>query len=576
VATAVYLLNRILNKQSSIITAHELVFREVSKLEHLKIFGCPAILHVPPVKRTVWDAKGQECIFVGYNADCRNYRFYDPSINGILVARNATFMEDVSEPSHVPIQIISQTIPESGDDEEGKDWYSDAEEEMEDENDEEEDEGDEEEPEDDEKDNDSDASTIPVSPDPTSIPHVNPPSSSPTLGTVKVCVKTAAGDFVAEVPSDRPSTINLRVRKSLKKPQRFTYLASLETEIDPVAFMTLGGKGKPCAARAHQPPSHLHPNLNGNVESESVLEPKSYKQAIASTQRQLWEQAVTEELDSHSESGTWILVPRPKAVKVLDNRWVFKVKRNPDKSIERFKARLVVRGFMQQHGVDFDETFSQTCRYESIRALLALAAAKGYFILQSDVKTAFLHSELTETIYMELPEGLRTTEEDLVCLLKKSLYGLRQSPRYWNQTSTNFLRRFHFTPTVSDNCVFVSMSNDGPVYLPLVVDDTLAISPSEALARRILKCIGEEFQISSHQPSKFVGIEIVRNSDGSINIHQESFVDELFQRFNMTDAKTLSVPLQPNELLPASGENPSRIPFRQLIGALIFLSSDSS
>jgi len=122
---------------------------------------------------------------------------------------------------------------------------------------------------------------------------------------------------------------------------------------------------------------------------DSIMEPDHYKDAIASPQSKQWKEAMEEEYKSHLQNGTWTLVERPNNQKILDSRWIFKIKRNPDLSISRYKARLVVRGFRQQYGIDYDETYSSVCRYESIRLLLSYAAIKGLKILQIDVKTAF-------------------------------------------------------------------------------------------------------------------------------------------------------------------------------------------
>src|SRR5882757_380684 len=137
-------------------------------------------------------------------------------------------------------------------------------------------------------------------------------------------------------------------------------------------------------------------------------------------------------MESHKVNGTWTLVPTPLNAKILDSRWVFKIKRNSDYSISRYKARLVIKGYKQEYGVDYDETFSSVCRYESLRVLFTIAVAKNYHILQCDVKTAFLHGDLEETIFMCQPEGFKTGENE-VCLLKKSLYGLKQAPRCWSK-----------------------------------------------------------------------------------------------------------------------------------------------
>lgn len=164
-------------------------------------------------------------------------------------------------------------------------------------------------------------------------------------------------------------------------------------------------------------------------------------------------------------------------MKPIDSKWVFKKLKNEEGEIRRFKARLCARGFMQEKNIDYTETFSPVVRYDSLRVLLAIAASKNLEIAQF-VQTAFLYGTLDEEIYMEIPEGInmdKETREEQVCRLVKSLYGLKQSPRCWNQKFSSFLQEFRFQETSADKCIFVGEVNGETVYLALFVDDGLVI-----------------------------------------------------------------------------------------------------
>jgi len=139
--------------------------------------------------------------------------------------------------------------------------------------------------------------------------------------------------------------------------------------------------------------------------------------------------------------NTWKLVSLPEGRKPVGCKWVFKVKSKPDGNVERFKACLVAKGFSQQPGTDFNETFASVVRLNSLRSLLAYAVNKKLIIHQMDVNTAFLNGHLQEDIYMEQPPGyVIEGKEDLVCYLQRSLYGLKQSSRCWHVTFREYMR----------------------------------------------------------------------------------------------------------------------------------------
>ena len=150
---------------------------------------------------------------------------------------------------------------------------------------------------------------------------------------------------------------------------------------------------------------------------------------MANSHKVEWVKAMQEEIKSLHENHTYDLVELPKGRKALKNKWVYRLKNEENNPRPRYKARLVVKGFNQKKGVDFEEIFSPVVKMSSIRVVLGLAASLDLEIEQLDVKTAFLHGDLEEEIYMEQPEGFEVVgKENLVCRLQKSLYGLKQAP----------------------------------------------------------------------------------------------------------------------------------------------------
>ena len=150
------------------------------------------------------------------------------------------------------------------------------------------------------------------------------------------------------------------------------------------------------------------------------------------------------------KNETWKLVELPRDRKAIGCKWVFKVKYDCESRVERFKGRLVAKGYAQKYGIDYDETFSPVDRFSSIRALLAYAIQNNMLIHQMDVVTAFLKGKLEEEIYMEQPDGyIQPGQEHLVCKLQKSLYGLKQSPRCWHTAFRKYMDGIHFNQRYS-------------------------------------------------------------------------------------------------------------------------------
>ena len=187
--------------------------------------------------------------------------------------------------------------------------------------------------------------------------------------------------------------------------------------------------------------------LLAEIECERLLmvinnEPWDYNEA---KEHKVWVKACEEELTSIEKNNTWVLVELPKGFKPIGLKWVFKIKRNADGSISKYKARLVAKGYVQRHGIDYDEVFAPVARVETIRMVIALAASKNWEIHHLDVKTAFLHGELKEEVYVTQPEGFVIKgEETKFYRLHKALYGLRQAPRAWNVKLNQILKGLGF------------------------------------------------------------------------------------------------------------------------------------
>jgi hypothetical protein len=212
---------------------------------------------------------------------------------------------------------------------------------------------------------------------------------------------------------------------------------------------------------------------NPNRAMMATSDPVTVEEALARQDKKQWKKAMEEEIASLKKNNTWILTKLPDGRKTVKNKWVFKTKRHSDGSLDKYKARLVAKGYSQRKGIDFTETFAPVVRYDSIRAVLAVAAHLNLEITQFDVKTAFLHGDLKEEIYMDQPEEFEDGT-DRVCRLVKGLYGLKQPPRAWNEKLHNFFAQQGLARSEADHSLYYGCDSKGGVIILVVyVDDGL-------------------------------------------------------------------------------------------------------
>ena len=153
-------------------------------------------------------------------------------------------------------------------------------------------------------------------------------------------------------------------------------------------------------------------------------------------------------------------------------KWIYKIKTCSDRSIERYKTRLVVKGFTQKYGIDYEETFAPVARISSVCALLAVAAASKWDLFQMDVKNAFLNGELSEEVYMQPPPGL-SVDSNKVCRLRRALYGLKQAPRAWFAKFSSSIFRLGYTASPYDSALFLRRTDKGTILLLIYVDNMI-------------------------------------------------------------------------------------------------------
>jgi hypothetical protein len=242
--------------------------------------------------------------------------------------------------------------------------------------------------------------------------------------------------------------------------------------------------------------------------------PRSYREAVTDPKfGSEWQEAIEAELKALRTFNTWKEVEPPKNRNVVSSKWVFTIKRAEDGSIARFKVRLVARGFSQRYGVDYEETFAPTVKYDSLRLILSLAASEGLEVHQLDIENAYLAGELKEEIYMSPPDGIDLGGR--VYKLQKSLYGLKQSARVWNKHLTDYLVSHGFTKADQDHSVLVSgggIADPEGVIIPIYVDDMLIVSKSMKQINATKKILASKFKVKDLGEVRVIlGTSVQRN-----------------------------------------------------------------
>ena len=311
------------------------------------------------------------------------------------------------------------------------------------------------------------------------------------------------------------------------------------------------------------------------AELTNEEQPTSFQEAVDSASKHMWVKAMQNEMEALQENHTWDIKNLPKNKRAIPCKWVYKMKTNADGSVERYKARLVIKGCSQRKGYDYDQTFSPVAKSGTIRSVLSIAANEGMLLRQFDVSTAFLYGNLEEEIYMEQPEGFNDGT-GRVCRLNKSLYGLKQAPRCWNKRFGNFLIRLGFIVNEADPCLYIKENGSNKTILALYVDDGLVASTNQTELFSLMNSLESEFKITHKAASYFLGFEISHRKDGSIKVSQEGYARKILHRFGMSECKPVSTPI-PKESIQSGkvSENDSNqelhFPYRQAVGALMYL-----
>ena len=265
-----------------------------------------------------------------------------------------------------------------------------------------------------------------------------------------------------------------------------------------------------------------------------------------------WRAAIKYELDSHIENGTWEAGKLPPGRREISSNWVFKTKVNADGSLP-YKARLVVCGFEQREGLDYQETFAPVVKFPTLTVLLALAAHFDWEIHHMDVKTAFLYPKLNETVYKMPPEGYGEFLPDhkpipKMLKLLKCLYGLKQASFEWYNHMDEFLRSAGFARSNQDHNHYLSLES----IMLLYVDDILIFCRSLYAVTALKKSLSARYSmVDLGEAKQYMGMHIERDRDArTIYLNQTRYITKILNCFGMQDCKGISTPMEAAALPP--------------------------
>jgi hypothetical protein len=510
----VYVLNRTPHQGiDGKIPFEEFYQRQLSSLAHLRVLGSVCYYHLPG-HRSKLDARKGQAILLGYSSDGRGptaaYKIYDVSTKRVLNSTDVLFDERPAEDSGVkqalrtanvpspPGMVIPiPTVPQP-----------------------------------------TNALTVPITPSAPSFvsaPSAIAPMTAPTAPVASVSPALPAlplppthneGAVTTDPPSscEEPRQALRRSNRSNRGVPAVTFapgliaecgIAMLDNSISPwlPAYAAQGERS---------PPVHLQEALARQDEAEQ------------------WRAACVEELESLQSKGVYSLMELPQGATSIPSMWVFAYKLRADGQIERYKSRLVAKGFAQRPGVDYNEVWAPTGCLPVLRCLFAYAAAYDYDIIQADIRTAFLNGPLEDDIYLRQPPGF-SDNTNRVWKLHKALYGLKQGARAWYLQLRGLLMSLGYVPMQADPATFVNKAKKQFMYTH--VDDLALFAPrghTEDMEAILTKYEGKLFGDIHH----FLGMEISRDrTERTISINQKILIQASVRRTGLDDRCGSKAPL---------------------------------
>lgn len=595
-------------------TPYEHWYGEKPSVKRLRVFGCAAYVHVQKDQRRALESHTRKCVFVGYPSEGTGWMFYDPSSRKLVYSDSAIFDErefpgttQSKEPApdllpEVQFELLDAepnipappVAPEHDALQEPEDVVM---------------------PEIDDPQDEEDPAVIvggqpihgpPVPNAQEPAPAGNAPPQPPVLHQ--------RGRVGARELRSLLDTANFEKRPIDVAPRRLRNAAAQRQDMDEDSDEELGEgddnndeyvhetftssshlQGKQWNIPRSKPPQDpQHPDfiyiplvdaIEFALNTSTGPEPRTLAEALRRPDGDKYLASAIDEVRAHIENGTWILARLPKGKRAIGSRWVFKIKRKEDGSIDKYKGRIVAKGYAQREGVDYTETFAPTARFGALRTVIAFAAMEDWELESVDISTAFLNGEIDAEVYMQKPEGVEFPGfegSEWVLQLLKGLYGIKQGPRIWSKKLHTVLSEIGFQRLESDHSVFIYERDGVKMVVPVHVDDLVLASPSKEAIERVKRELRAKFKTHEQGPTSFLlGVKIERNrTDRTISLSQPAYIDSILQTYRMQDCNAARTPMAEKARLsstmsPVSDEEKNEmksIPYREALGKLLYLS----
>ena len=513
-AVAVHVRNRVTTHSLKCSTTpYEMLYHRKPDMSYLRVFGCRCWYTLPKNQIDKLDPRAQEAIMIGYARGRRGYKLWDIDAGKVVVSRDVRFDE------------LSKPEASHGD-------------------------------------SDSDASEPPPLPmddgaDVTTDKHEGDGSSD------DVANGGQSDDDIDEVaPAQSP------------EPD-----SSDDSDSDENQHGSAVAPGPRRSNRTRQPPGDwwkANVALLSNAQTAHG-DPKSFRDAMYGPNGPLWVLSMDLEYKAHVKNGSWVLVPRPPGANVLRSKWVYKTKeeQKADGLLGiRHKSRICAVGLGQVLGIDYTETYAPVVKLVSIRILLSITAAMDLLLHNMDVVTAFLNGDLDELVYMEQPRGYeKGNPRDVVCLLKKSICGLKQSPRQWYAKIDELLcSALNMQHNDADDCLYVRKTGKSILLIALYVDDLLIACSDESTLLDTKRQLSQRFEMKDLGESRVIlNMDISRNRpERRLSLCQARYAQKVIERFGMGAARGQDTPME-GKLDLTVPTNPVNQPYREAIGSLMYL-----